>query len=693
MSAIFLTLLLVSSLYGQPQRATTSIPKDILLRIIRAEDERRWDRDLGVLFSDKDPAVRKRAVLAAGRIGNERSVEMITGLLEKDESADVRAMAAFALGEVESGTAIKALNAQLDPKTNSEVRARAVEALGKIAAALPKTEEALAKTAREGILQTLKFEAARRSAPDNHVIDLAITAALRARPEGAGAVIAEFLTYSDPIPSVAANALARLRAKDGNAQLVKLLVTAKDPIVRANAARVLGATEEASAFDALSERASQDPDSRVRISSIRALASLKDARAIPTLLTIGKKQISRNEALEIATALGRLSQGKDDPQALEWLKAQRKIFQNSAPEIEVALVRIAPAEYVRDIGPDKTAQAFKTDWHAASSMAQGLGEIAALADTVKDKAALSARAQEILRSMLSYDKPGAPHSEYAIPDVLRAYAAFKTADLAEVLRKHLSESDVIVRATAADLLGELPPDPVNADALIKAWNEAKKDKLNDAQLSILEALSKQKSDVTNEVIKNTLVMSDRLIRTRAVGYLKENGAGDFSSQVSVVATGKTREDYERAVARIGKSVRARVVTSRGSFTIELLPEEAPLNVDNFVQLARSGYFRGITFHRVVPNFVVQGGDPRGDGSGGPGYSVRCEINEVPYDRGAVGMALSGKDTGGSQWFVTHSPQPHLDGGYTVFGRVVSGMEVVDEIVRGDVIKSIEITER
>jgi cyclophilin family peptidyl-prolyl cis-trans isomerase len=124
--------------------------------------------------------------------------------------------------------------------------------------------------------------------------------------------------------------------------------------------------------------------------------------------------------------------------------------------------------------------------------------------------------------------------------------------------------------------------------------------------------------------------------------------------------------------------------------MELLPDAAPLTVDNFVQLARRGYYRGIVFHRVVPNFVIQVGDPRGDGNGGPGYSIRCEVNEVAYDRGAVGMALSGKDTGGSQWFVTHAPQPHLDGGYTVFGRVVSGMNVVDEIVRGDTISSIVV---
>src|SRR5207253_1535935 len=153
-------------------------------------------------------------------------------------------------------------------------------------------------------------------------------------------------------------------------------------------------------------------------------------------------------------------------------------------------------------------------------------------------------------------------------------------------------------------------------------------------------------------------------------------------------TRNTTADYERAIARIGKQVHATVNTSKGAFVIELLPADAPLTVENFVMLARKGFFKGQTVPRVVPNFVIQTGDPRGDQNGGPGYQIRCEINEVPFERAAVGMALSGKDTGGSQWFVTHSPQPHLDGGYTVFGRVIRGMDVVDRIARGDVIRRV-----
>jgi len=118
--------------------------------------------------------------------------------------------------------------------------------------------------------------------------------------------------------------------------------------------------------------------------------------------------------------------------------------------------------------------------------------------------------------------------------------------------------------------------------------------------------------------------------------------------------------------------------------------EAPLTTASFVDLARAGFYDGLVFHRVEPGFVVQGGCPRGDGNGGPGYALRCEITRRPFGRGAVGMALSGKDTGGSQFFVTLSPQPHLDGGFTLFGQVVAGMDAVDRIRPGDVIERVEV---
>jgi cyclophilin family peptidyl-prolyl cis-trans isomerase len=285
------------------------------------------------------------------------------------------------------------------------------------------------------------------------------------------------------------------------------------------------------------------------------------------------------------------------------------------------------------------------------------------------------------------------HPEYALPDILRAIAVYKPRDLGEVARRYLNDSDVVVRSTAADLIGDLPSSDENTVALISALSRAQGDSLNDAVLSIIDALGKQKTSASNEAIKKSLQSKDPLVRRRAAVVLKANNLGDFASSVGTVKTSNTRADYQRALARAGHSVQAVVTTSKGSFTIEFLPRDAPLTVDNFIRLAQRGYFRGITIHRVVPNFVIQDGDPRGDGNGGPGYQIRCEINQVPYERAAVGMALSGKDTGGSQWFVTHSRQPHLDGGYTVFGTVSSGMDVVDNIVRGDVIRTIVIRQK
>jgi cyclophilin family peptidyl-prolyl cis-trans isomerase/HEAT repeat protein len=689
-----------------------------LLRIIKAEDERRWDDDLRKLLLSRNALVRKRAALAAGRIGNEDSVPALTNLLEKDTDRAVRAMAAFALGEIESEAGATALLAVLkDNRATGDTRIRAVEALGKIAAVLPKEREARKRELGAAILEALKFEAERRSAPSQQMILFGLTAVLRSAPTDAGPTIAEFLTYGNPrIRSDAANVLARLRLKDGNTELRRLLTTDLDANVRANAARVLGVTEDKTSFDALVAKATVDADSRVRVSAIRALASLKDPRAAEPLLKRGESLTERdaplntfptelNEALEIATTLGRLLAQKDNAAAVDWLRKGSTSLHHSAPEVELAFVRIAPAKYLAEFGTAEEAkrkvqETMLLNWQAASGIAAGLGEIASLPETVANKAELAAAAQTLLRAMLDYRNSGLVintlvrvYSEYAVPDVLRALAAFKPADLATVAHAHLKESDITIQETAASILGDLPPSEANTRALADAWPQATNNASNDAALAILGALAQQKTAAANEHIKAGLRSNDILIRRRAVALLKANGAGDFTSQTGTVKTRNTNADYTRALDRVGQNPRAVVTTTKGSFTIELLPDAAPLTVDNFVQLAQREYYRNIPFHRVVPNFVIQGGDPRGDGNGGPGYSIRCEINQALYDRAAVGMALSGKDTGGSQWFVTHAPQPHLDGGYTIFGRVVSGMDVVDRIVRGDVIQSIVISHK
>jgi peptidylprolyl isomerase/peptidyl-prolyl cis-trans isomerase B (cyclophilin B) len=131
----------------------------------------------------------------------------------------------------------------------------------------------------------------------------------------------------------------------------------------------------------------------------------------------------------------------------------------------------------------------------------------------------------------------------------------------------------------------------------------------------------------------------------------------------------------------------------GEIRIELYPEDAPKTVENFVTLAKKEFYNGLTFHRVVPGFVVQGGDPKGNGTGGPGYTIKAEFNKRKHVRGTLAMARSQHpDSAGSQFYITYGPTPHLDGNYTVFGQVVSGMEHVDRIAQGDRMKSVRIVE-
>jgi peptidyl-prolyl cis-trans isomerase B (cyclophilin B) len=143
-----------------------------------------------------------------------------------------------------------------------------------------------------------------------------------------------------------------------------------------------------------------------------------------------------------------------------------------------------------------------------------------------------------------------------------------------------------------------------------------------------------------------------------------------------------------------KKYKATISTARGDIVIELAPEHAPKTVNNFVFLARQGFYDGVVFHRVISNFVIQGGDPTGTGRGGPGYTFEDETsgNPLKHGTGYLSMANAGPGTNGSQFFITHSPQPHLDGKHTVFGKVIEGQDVVNAIRQGDKMDSVTIEE-
>ena len=143
-----------------------------------------------------------------------------------------------------------------------------------------------------------------------------------------------------------------------------------------------------------------------------------------------------------------------------------------------------------------------------------------------------------------------------------------------------------------------------------------------------------------------------------------------------------------------KTYRATIETNRGTIEIEFYPKSALKTVNNFVFLTRDGFYDGLSFHRVISNFMIQGGDPTGTGRGGPGYKFEDEVKDNPltHETGVISMANAGPNTNGSQFFITHAPQPHLNGKHTVFGKVVSGRDVVDAIRQGDTMKKVTISE-
>jgi cyclophilin family peptidyl-prolyl cis-trans isomerase len=198
-------------------------------------------------------------------------------------------------------------------------------------------------------------------------------------------------------------------------------------------------------------------------------------------------------------------------------------------------------------------------------------------------------------------------------------------------------------------------------------------------------------DQARPLVLAALADPDWAVRRRAAAIARALTPPLDGAAERPAATRRAPAEYGAAsIVAPSYSPHAYLETAKGTIEIELAVLDAPLTVANFMSLATSGFFSRMAIHRVVPNFVVQAGDNRGDGSGGPGYTIRDELNLRPYLRGTVGMALAGPDTGGSQWFITHGPQPHLDARYTVFGRVVAGMDVVDRLARGDVIERVRI---
>ena len=711
--AVASLLMLSAPLLAQLPPATVSSGKPALRRdrtqrvlypkIIQHEDERTVTTDLVELLQPPHGGARRRTILALGRIGYPSALAALLDILSGDQNPEnrdpeIRALAAFALGQIQNERAVSALLERLNPAVEKSalVRARAADALGKIASN-KLAAAALGGYGVKGVADALvrSLPAAGEPVSDDAKLagSAALTALLRLRQASAVEAIAAQLRSPDAdLRWQAANALARIRDGIETAAPALLpLLDDKEPLARANAARALGVAKAPQAVAPLIKRLA-DKDERVVASAITALGAIRDARAVDPLVGLGDSLLARYRAFDrdklgvpseqnllllIAAALGDIKDERAGPFLKAFRFADGKL--GAQLEAEIAAAKLGESAF---FDAPANVKLPGDDWKAMSSYAQGLGQLA------------TDRAKALLLDLLTGKTYGKPDVR-AIPSILRSLAAAKAEGLRDILLERLKAPDVYVRETAASLLGELgdSSDRVIA-ALYEAYKSARADKINEARIAIVEAAYKLKHPMNIQVLAETTRDEDYVVRLKAAELLRAS-PGEISTtrlQIGKVETGHDRA-YWRRMADLSESIKnptAVVHTKKGDIRIELFADDAPMTVDNFIRLARAGFYDGLAFVRVVPNFVIQGGDPRGDQNGGPGYQIRDEINLRKYETGAVGMALSGKDTGGSQFFITHSPQPHLDGGYTVFGRVLEGMDVVNRIARGDRMERVEI---
>jgi cyclophilin family peptidyl-prolyl cis-trans isomerase/HEAT repeat protein len=642
--------------------------------ILQLEDQRitRGDapgQDLVTMLADEQAHIRRRAALAAGRVRATDAVAPMAAALATEADPEVRQMMAFALGLIGDAAAAPELVTAL-ASPDALLQGRAAEALGAIghtAAAAPIGAMMSAHIAA-GALDGLAADDV--GYPKAHPVEaVRLGAYALVRLKTYDALAAALLDQAGQPRSPwwpVAYAFQRLADPKAAGPLMALL-QAEGQVTRAFAARGLGGIKHAPARPALAALVLDAAQpSAVRVQAIRALGAMGDAADTPTLIKLlTLPDVGPALQVEAVTALGQLR----NPAAVDVLL---DLVSVPAPSMRaaalVALARVDADVFVTAIsGLDADPH-----WSVRAALATALAELPAdraetrLADLLKDQ------------------------DQRVIPAVLSALAATGAPSAPATLERRLTAEDAVVRMAAANGLARLKAVD-RVPALTAALATSAGDSTYVARAALLAALATLDPAAARPALTDALADQDWAVRLRAAELLRGlDPASEARAQTPAPPPAVPELSALEALMAPPVTPTAYLDTEQGMIEIELAVVDAPRTVANLTALARRGFFTNIPWHRVVADFVVQGGDPRGDGEGGPGYTIRDEINQRPYVRGTVGMALDWADTGGSQFFITHSPQPHLDGRYTVFGQVVSGMDVVDRLQQWDIIRSLRI---
>lgn len=624
-----------------------------LAEIIHIEDTREITEELKLYLNDQDSKLRSRAALAIGRIGTPEAAPLLLEVAKADIS-DVAAVASFALGLTG------------DKDYADEMIDLAFDAPSRVSAAMVDAAGRLSDSSMTDIIKSIT---SLLDHPAPEVRTAACYALFRANAKKEASALKDFIKEEkdEEVQIAALFALARLRIEDAFDIYTTYLADA-DPYVRSLALRGVALSDSKEAIQYLSI-ALNDSDPNVIATAITGLSGKENKTA--------KRNLSR-----------KLTNVKDEKLTVAIIDALRRMKSDEPlADIEAILndstkanIVAAAIKYIAEIKKDRSVVLIDSLMnHPNPIIKRACVDAFGLLNDSKNISRLA---------MLFSDKD----------ELTRASAFGYLMELDTTVNNKFYLDQAL--ADSGSILPSLAIDHIKSNKLTEYLPKLRTMMLDnttgtDIKRSLIDCASafieKDNSDSSAMRILVTSILDDEyIIRREAATIYKDKLGEDRYNMVVPAKTRITESEIEDLLKDYKKNPTAKILTAYGEIEIDLLIEYAPLTVINFMNLAKANYYDGIIFHRVIPNFVAQAGDPTGTGWGGPGYMIRCEYSTAPYKTGTVGMATSGKDTGGSQFFITHSPQPHLDGRYTVFGQVVSGMDVVDKLVVGDTILSVSI---
>ncbi len=638
-----------------PEQEENIYLDETLQKIYTLQDERN-PTPLFAYLKNTNHEYRRAAALAFASIQHASAIEPLAALLT-DEKEEVRSAAAYALGQTRHITGQSPLLKAFEKETSPAVKRDILEAVGKCGDRKGLDFiTGLKFRAREKVLLLGQARALYRFALQNITSE-----------KGTGKAV-ELLApvLSGDVSFTAANYLSRTREIDLTPyaqQSIAAYRREKNLLIRMHLALAMGKAQEPKIIEFLKNILRSDADYRIKVNVIRAFRNFAYDQGKEAVL---ESLSGQDNNVSIVAAEYIQEKGVSTDAARYFEKAQHLTNWRSRALMLTAALKFSPDDKEAISAAIITAYKNSPDNYEKSFLLQAIAEYPPAYRFVEEQ--VFADSPPVIKN----------YGMAALVAMRRSkdFPADKPdlqADFARIFKKGIESDDISVIGQAAEILR----DPV--------FNFKK---FYPETAFLAKALTKLRLPRDSEAHRQLQEAVAFFAEKKSAAQASQPGA-DAAKAADLSSAPQNPINWP-AVTAVKSRQQIKIKTTKGDIVIELFVNDSPGSAANFLRLIQAGFYKNDTFHRVVPNFVIQAGCPRGDGWGGPDFTIRSEFSPLYYEEGSVGMASSGKDTEGSQWFITHSPTPHLDGRYTIFGKVVSGMEAVHRIEIGDMITGFEI---